>query len=210
MMDFEEQQDDELKKRKTSDEESVISDEDKSPEELGDEEIEELRVQFPDDEIKKLEKQLREAQAQRNKIKKVNKQSEKLLKKRMSLQKDEANLSIKEKQLHQESKTIFGKAWEKIKDAFKYVFGKIKDAFKWVWEKIKDHPILTLLILLIAAGIYYYSGPLTVGYSAMAETAAEITTETARATLDVGPMISVGSVAISAAEAGEELPLFTY
>lgn len=100
----------------------------------------------------------------------------------------------KEIELREKSKNIFSKAWDKIKKAFEYVYGKVKDGVRWIVDKIKEHPILTIVVLLVAAGIWYYTGPLTKGYSAVFEEGSKIVAETARSTMDVGSVHGVNEI----------------
>ncbi|MBT4917698.1 hypothetical protein HN709_02870 [Candidatus Peregrinibacteria bacterium] len=161
--------------------------------------MEKLGSQFPDTDIKELERRLKALKKKTAGVNKQEKRDKKALKadvkankfdkKRLEMQRKASKYQEKAKKLREESKGIFRRAWDKIKNAIKYVAGKVKDGVKAILGWIKRHPILTIILLLIGAGIYYYSQPLAAGYSGMAETAAEITAETARETLDVGPTI---------------------
>ncbi len=163
--------------------------------------MEKLGSQYPDNDIKQLEKRLKalkkktlalnENEKIDKKALKIDGKASKFEKKRLEMQKKASKYQEKAKKLREESKGIFRKAWDGIKNAITYVAGKVKDGVKAILGWIGRHPILTIILLLVGAGIYYYSGPLTAGYSGMAETAADITAETARETLDVGPSISV-------------------
>lgn len=101
------------------------------------------------------------------------------------------DLSTEKQELAEESESIFKKAWNVVKKTLDFLVVK---PIKWVGRQIKEHPIRTLLIALVAFGIWYQWGSFQAGYSVIKETGAKEAAKLLGKGISVDPPLIPGDV----------------
>lgn len=108
------------------------------------------------------------------------------------------NLEERLQILKGENETVEDSAEDNLRNTMQEIVSKfgssIKKAFdtlatkpaKWMIEAIKNNPIKTIFVVLVIAGLWYYSAPIQYGLSAIPEKGMEIISDVLRNSLGAG------------------------